>query len=217
MRVEAQAYERLKDAPHVPRLIEWDAESCCLTLEHMQNGNLLYYLRNENIFLNPVVNYVSHQLRRRWVVEAARALAVVHAADITHCDFVPRKLLLDEQLHLYISGFAGSSVSGSSTLFCAGSRYLPPGWDCRAGSVASDDVFALGSVMYFIMTGTEVYADLEEDKAEELIQRAEFPVVDQIACGSVIQACWDGTISTAQGAVDAFKGLEWEVDDEKVC
>ncbi|KND87414.1 hypothetical protein TOPH_07941 [Tolypocladium ophioglossoides CBS 100239] len=92
----------------------------------------------------------------------------------THC-------LLNAQLDLYIADFAGCSISWSAPLIAPGSRYQPPGWNWKRKAMEEDDVFALGSVLYFIMVGTEPYADLEE--VHSLFQTARFPNVDQFTCG----------------------------------
>ncbi|KYK57231.1 hypothetical protein DCS_04238 [Drechmeria coniospora] len=218
VRAEAEVYKRLNDASHVPQLVHWDPDSCCLTLEYMENGSLEGYVKTTAEATTGDVQHVPANLRRRWAVQAARALTVVHAAEVIHCDVTPRNFLLNAQLDLYIADFAGCSISGSARLVAPGSRYQPPGWNWKRKAVESDDVFALGSVLYFIIVGTEPYANLEEDEVHDLFQKAKFPNVDQLPCGGVIQGCWDGTISTAEGVVNALNGLEWrEAEIEPVC
>ncbi|KND87662.1 3-phosphoinositide-dependent protein kinase 1 [Tolypocladium ophioglossoides CBS 100239] len=219
VRAEAEVYKRLNNASYVPKLVHWDPELCCLTLEYMDNGSLEAYVGKiaEATTGDRVVNHVPAQVRRRWVVQAARALTVIHAAEVIHCDITPRNFLLNAQLDLHIADFAGCSISGSAPLIAPGSRYQPPGWTWNRKATESDDVFALGSVLYFIMVGTEPYADLEEEEVHHLFQRAEFPNVDQLACGRIIQGCWDGNLSTAEEVVDALNGVEWEAGIEQVC
>ncbi|POR30943.1 3-phosphoinositide-dependent protein kinase 1 [Tolypocladium paradoxum] len=214
VRTEAEVYKRLNNTSYAPKLVNWDPDLCCLTLEHLENGSLEAYVRKlaEVTTGDRVVNHVPAAVRRRWAVQAARALTVVHAAGVIHCDITPRNFLLNAQLDLHIADFAGCSISGSAPLIAPGSRYQPPGGNWKRKAMEEDDVFALGSVFYFIMVGTEPYADLEEEEVHDLFQRAKFPNVDQLACGRIIRGCWDGTLSTAERVVDALNGLEWEAD-----
>lgn len=204
LRTEAVVYKQLNNAPYVP---------CCFTLEHLENGSIEEYIRRltEVTESNQVINHVPTKVRRRWAVQAARALTALHAAEVIHCDVTPRNFLLNAQLDLHIADFAGCSISGSAPLIAPGPRYQPTGWNWKRKAIEEDDVFALGSVSYFIMIGIEPYRDLEEEEVH-LFQRAKFPNVDQLACGTIIQGCWGGTLSTAERVVDALNGLEWEAD-----
>lgn len=199
--------------------MNWDPGSCCLTLEHLENGSLQAHVREraEVTTGDLIVYHVPAQVRRRWAVQAARAIEVLHAARIIHCDITPRNFLLSARLDLHVADFAGCSISGSAPLIAPGPRYQPPGWNWKRKAMAEDDVFALGSVLYFIMVGTEPYADLEEEEVHDLFQRAKFPNVDGIACGRIIQGCWDATLPTAKLVVDALNGLGWEADMERSC
>ncbi|KJZ69933.1 hypothetical protein HIM_10671 [Hirsutella minnesotensis 3608] len=214
IRSEAAVYERLKNTPCVPRLVDWDSESCCLTLEHMEKGSLEAYVRE---LAEAKHGDVPAQVRRRWAVQAARAVEALHAAMIIHCDVTPRNFLLNAHLDLHIADFAGCSISGSPSLIAPGARYQPPRWSWKRKAMQEDDVFALGSVLYFIMVGTEPYADLEEETVHDLFQRSKFPKVDGLACGEIIQGCWDGTLSTAVRVVDALNSLDWEANTKQSC
>ncbi|OAQ59760.1 protein kinase-like domain [Pochonia chlamydosporia 170] len=217
VRLEAEVYKRLNNSSYIPKLIDWDPNLCCLTLEHLENGNLQAYVGKlvEVTTGDQVINHVPIEVRRRWAVQATRAITVVHSAQVIHCDITPRNFLLNAQLDLRISDFAGCSISGSPPLIAPGSRYQPPGWNWKRKAVEEDDVFALGSVLYFIMVGREPYPDLEEEEVHELFQGAKFPHVDQLPCGEIIHSCWDGTFSSAERVVDALNGLGWEANIEQ--
>jgi hypothetical protein len=53
----------------------------------------------------------------------------------------------------------------------------------------ADDIFALGSVIYFIITGVEPLSELEEDEVECQFAEGHFPDT-QFHHGEVIQTCW---------------------------
>ncbi|TQV94687.1 Protein kinase-like domain [Cordyceps javanica] len=200
MRTEAEVYQRIGQCPYLPRLIDWDPDSCCLTLEYLEKGDLAtYYLQDASC--------APTELRERWTLQAASALSVLHAADVIHCDVAPRNFLLDKSLGLHIADFAGSSIAGSEPTIAAGARYQPPGWIWHRPPKVADDIFALGSVMYFIMVGEEPYSGLPEEDVERLIQEANYPEVSHLVCGAIIRGCWDGSLETAGQVVDCLATL----------
>jgi hypothetical protein len=71
----------------------------------------------------------------------------------------------------------------------------------------TDDIFALGSVMYFIVTGEEPFNDQPEEDVEMLFRDAVFPDVSQLASGAAILGCWNGTLLTAEDVADCLTAL----------
>jgi tRNA A-37 threonylcarbamoyl transferase component Bud32 len=88
MRLEYQVYQRIGKHPLVPNIVNWDPETCCLTMEYLENGNLREYIRRN-------CQSIPLQLRLKWARQAAEAVATVHAANVIHCDLSPRNFLLD--------------------------------------------------------------------------------------------------------------------------
>ncbi|OAQ95945.1 hypothetical protein LLEC1_01464 [Akanthomyces lecanii] len=179
MEVEAEAYKRISDNARVPRLVDWNAASCCLVLEYLAKGSLASYLQNHD--------QTTAQQRHAWMTQATEALAAVHAAEIIHCDVTPRNFMLNDALELHIADFAGSSVSGSRPTIDASPRYQRPG----RGPLPqyADDLFALGSVLYYIQTGHEPYHDVNEDEAQDCFKAGAFPKTAALSCGSIIHSC----------------------------
>ncbi|KAL5606328.1 hypothetical protein BROUX41_002745 [Berkeleyomyces rouxiae] len=200
MRTEAEVYSRIGDSPYVPKLVNWDSISCSLTLECLPKGDLASYMRK--------TPSIPKETRQRWTLQAAAALDCLHAVDIIHCDVCPRNFLLDDALNIVISDFAGSSIDGSEATMAAGPRYLPPGWNWMRRSQKSDDVFSLGSVIYFIMMGREVFSQLKDTEVQQCFQEGIFPDdVHSLVCGSVILACWEGRLRTANDVVVSLSAL----------
>jgi serine/threonine protein kinase len=143
------------------------------------------------------------QLRRKWATQAAEALVFIHSNGVIHCDIHPNNFLLDENLNLQLCDFSGSlfgSLDGGameSTRF-----FLPRDW--RDPPNVKTDLFAFGSVMYYIMTGREPYADLPEDEVTAKFERKEFPDVKGLICGSAIKGCWAGDFGSAEDALKAI-------------
>lgn len=192
MRFEAQVYQRICGHPRVPKLIQWDPNTCCLTMEYLENGDLGEYIRRHGQELT-----TTHRLR--WAKQAAEGLAVLHSVGVIHCDISPRNFLLDLDLNLKISDFGGASLFGSEPSAVAGTRFRHPGFDWDAPPTFQDDIFSLGSLIYFVMTGTYPYADLPSDEVEKLYVSHHFPAdLTSLTCGSVIYNCWTGDVSAQE-------------------
>ncbi|OAA54842.1 phosphotransferase enzyme family protein [Niveomyces insectorum RCEF 264] len=209
MRIEAEVYRRLGDCPRVPKMLAWDPETCCLTLEYFERRDLALYMRgmeppdyDEN---GPPA--IDDATRRRWAVQTAQALKALHDANVIHSDFAPRNLLLDAALNVYISDFAGSSVDGAAYMVCGGPRYTAPFWTFSKPPERADDLFSLGSVLYLIMTSTEPFADKDESDVIKLFEAAVFPDTTGVDCGHVIQGCWKGTITTVDAALRLLNAI----------
>ncbi|GAB0131571.1 hypothetical protein EsDP_00000035 [Epichloe bromicola] len=194
---EAAAYQRIGNSDRTPAFISWDAESHSLVLEYLKNGDLQSYMRRHG-------TSVTAKRRLQWTLQAAEALVVVHEADIIHCDVTPRNFMLDETLELRIADFAGSSISGSLPTITTSPRFQRPGWSWKRKPEIRDDIFALGSMLFFILTGHEPYDDLAEDEVEKRFQKGDFPDVTFLSCGSIITGCWTGSFKTASRVAHAL-------------
>ncbi|KAL5348411.1 hypothetical protein ACLOAV_006894 [Pseudogymnoascus australis] len=131
MRLEARICDAVgahpRIPPRIPRIVSWDSETCCLTMEYLENGTLKDYIGSKSESLTP-------QLRQRWAKQASEGLSALHAAGIIHCDISPRNFLLDSDLHLKIADFGGHHSlarrplpllgHGSAILFLTGMRLL---------------------------------------------------------------------------------------------
>ncbi|KAL3447284.1 kinase-like domain-containing protein [Aspergillus insuetus] len=141
-------------------------------MEYLENGNLKEYIRqNKDLTL---------QRRIQWSLQATEALCVLQALNVIHCDLSPRNFLLDSDLSLRIKDFGGASLDDSDISATPATRFRPPQYDYNAKPVTQDDLFSLGSLIYFIMTGSYPYEDLPSDKVETLFDVNEFADVTPI-------------------------------------
>lgn len=87
--------------------------------------------------------------------QAAEALAYVHAKGICHCDLKPGNILLDARGHVLLADFgqAQPTSDGSPAL---GTLFFMPPEQAEVHSTLPDpswDVYALGAVLYTMLTG----------------------------------------------------------------
>lgn len=208
---EAEIYQHLtsrgddgnevNDGAMIPRFLGWDAEECTLTLESQANGDLATYMRG-----NDGVSGVSLETRGKWAVQAAKALTSLHDRRVVHADVAPRNFLLNGSLDLCICDFAGSLLPGGPVETGApGSRHQAGSWGRGHVPTYADDVFALGSVIYFIVTGSEAYAGLADHEAERRFRDADFPETEGVMLGSVVGDCWRGRFVNSGEVVRALE------------
>ncbi|KAL3428433.1 hypothetical protein PVAG01_01942 [Phlyctema vagabunda] len=196
--IESDIYERLGPHPRLLQIINWDPEDCVLTMEYLPNGSLKDFLLAQN-------DKISIKQRLHWPREAAEGLQLLHDADVIHCDVEPRNFLIDANLSLKIGDFGGSSLRGSQPSACAPTRFLPPDFDWRRQPTIEDDLFGLGSTIYFIMTGQYPFAELGSDEVEANFRARRFPSVEGILCGDIFKQCWSSEIASAQVAYNLIQ------------
>ncbi|OAL51016.1 hypothetical protein IQ07DRAFT_620832 [Pyrenochaeta sp. DS3sAY3a] len=137
-----------------------------------------------------------HGLRFERAVEAAEALAFVHARKVIHCDIHPNNFLLDGALDIQLCDFSGSLFGDLDGFGMESTRFYLPR-DPQATSNVRSDLFALGSTIYYIMSGREPYASLPDDEVTARYSRGIFPELDLIPCADTILACWKGEYNNA--------------------
>jgi hypothetical protein len=107
-------------------------------------------------------------------------------------------------LRLRIIDFSGSSIDGKWASAIEGVRFcLPRPWEERSTVVT--DIFALGSTIYEIMTGRQLYEELPDQEVETIYKQQIFPSVERVPCGEVIKACWHCEIKSVDEAMILIK------------
>lgn len=114
-----------------------------------------------------------------------------------HCDIKPDNFLLDDNLDLKVCDFAGSSLHGSKALVCGSTRFWRPTLP-QTPCDAQDDIFALGSTIYTILTGMEPFGEMESADVETHFSSADFPDTSSLPFNEVMQSCWSGHASIQQ-------------------
>lgn len=198
--LESQIYAKLGSHPRLVKFISWDPDQYALTMEYMPNGSLKDYLaQNRDI---------SIAQRLRWAQEAAEGLQLLHSANVIHCDVAPKNFLLDAHLSLRIADFSGSSLNSSHPAACGSVRFTDPSFPRRAPPTTQEDLYALGSTIYFIMTSRYPYEELDSTEVRDRYRAQEFPDVAEICCGEIILRCWRSEVSSAQEICDFIRGMD---------
>ena len=191
--VEAQVYERFiaskLDRPD--SILRYDGKTDRgIILEYAETGTLRQFLRNTDYSPQPDILF-------RWARQAAQALLFSHQNDVLHGDINCSNLFLDRYYNLKLGDFAGSSIDGSLALNAYSSSHTLPNtlyFAIMVDGVAiskESEIFAFGSTLYEMVTGSEPYAELAAEKMDELYSLQRFPDTTGLqVLGSVILKCW---------------------------
>ncbi|KAF2002136.1 kinase-like protein [Amniculicola lignicola CBS 123094] len=205
--IEQQIYNALGSHPRILACYGLDERG--LKLEYASGGTVRDFLRNPSYALS-----LTRCDRVRWCRQAAEAIAYIHTKNVIHCDISTRNFLLDTKLDIKLSDFQGVYVDHDGVLFNghaleSAKSYLPRP---STGSDERSDLFALGSAIYEIMVGHEPFPELDElDDEEEIEKRylnGQFPALNGVLGGYVIQKCWSLVYDHVKACVEELQGLE---------
>jgi serine/threonine protein kinase len=197
MAIEAQIYKKLGEHPRLVRFKHWDPVDSALTLEFMPNGNLKKYIQKHG-------QEISLSKRQQWVREVTESVDLLHSHDVIQSDVGPHNFLLDIDLSLKICDFGGSSLDGSPATVVPGVRYRLPS---VGGTTVKEDLFALGSTIYFIATGHEPYEELtDEDQVKRLYENGVFPELSEVPFAEIIALCWRQEAESAKMVIELMIG-----------
>lgn len=111
---------------------------------------------------------------------------------------------MDEHLVAKLADFCGSSIDGSPLLVrvTASHRYPGPLLSVQG------DIFALGSILYEIMTGVIPYHKLSEKEIEVQYSKKDFPETKSLgSVGDIIMGCWQGQYDCIDSIVIDMEGM----------
>jgi serine/threonine protein kinase len=195
IRREGQIYNHLGNHDRVIKCLATGDHF--VDLEYAPNGHIEDYLKRHQD--------ISNERRVRFAREIIEAVEFVHSKGIIHSDLAARQFLLDSTLHAKLSDFGFSSFSKGDALgFEVSSHHLPRDIDSKRPSTIRSDLFALGSTLYEVMTGTRPYEGREDDNIVQLYRKRLFPDVTGVIYGHVILDLWLGRFKSAATALEHF-------------
>lgn len=103
-------------------------------------------------------------------------------------------------MSLKIADFSGSSLDGSRATVCPGTRYAAPDPDWKPGKppTVEEDLFGLGSTIYYIVIGKAPFTELSDEEVEKKYLDGEFPDLAGVLCEKIIRLCWQQEARSAQ-------------------
>ncbi|CZR52088.1 uncharacterized protein PAC_01965 [Phialocephala subalpina] len=191
-KVEEEILGILGSHPRIIRFLGCSEDPRGLLFAEASKGSLQAYLDHYN-------DKVNMHLRMAWRSEAGEAVRYLHSKGVIHSDLRPDNYLLNADNSLCLCDFGGSTCGAIDGGGLPDSGFFNPsiGWISTVGS----DMFSLGSVYYFIMTGhwpyklpgpfVSVAEKLEYgEMVDTLFGEGKFPVVDDLVAGAIIHGCW---------------------------
>lgn len=191
LEIEAQIFSALGTHQRLVKYLGKSGKG--LKLELVEEGSVKNYLARKPISQIPV------ELRLKWARQAAEAVAFIHSKGVIHCDIHTNNLLLDGELDIKLCDFQGTWGPWDGQAMESVRSFLPR--ESTSPPTVTTDLFALGSAIYEIMTGHEPYEHFGDKEVEERYLERQFPAVDAVTCGVVIQRCWMVAYRSAQETV----------------
>lgn len=134
------------------------ADKLYMVLDYMGGGELFFWLKKDRRF--------SETRCRLYAAEISLALDALHSADIVYRDLKPENILLDAAGHIRLTdfGLAKDGVTtyneeGGTKTFCGTPEYLAPEILENKGHGKAVDWWALGTLLFEIMTGLPPFYD----------------------------------------------------------
>ena len=155
--------------PNIVQVIDAGVQGdvCYLVLEYVEGSRTLaqYCAPDELLPLEDVV---------RMSFKCARALDYAHRKNVVHRDVKPRNVLVTTEQEVKLADFSTAlflepEAEGTQVLGYVGSpMYMAPEQLMEETATAQSDVFALGIVLYQMLTGVHPFAS---DSLQVLVQR----------------------------------------------
>lgn len=194
LRREYAAYQRLPQHPRFLRLHS-DSTSEKLVLPYLQHGCLHEFLRSPPVSLPQ---------RLQFAADAAEGIDLLHGVGIVHGDINSWNFLIDDDFRLCIIDFSGSTIDGVPGSAFEGYRYCLPR-PIDDPSTTRTDIFALGSLLYEIVTSEEPYEQCEDQEAVEYFEQRHFPATQDLPLARIILNCWQGAYDSAKAVFDDIR------------
>ncbi|KXG52065.1 uncharacterized protein PGRI_083490 [Penicillium griseofulvum] len=162
----------------------------CLTIT--DDGIHLPFLRLGNLrdYLDRNKQEIQRQTRDQWVIAAASAISILHRFGVIHSDISARNFLVADDLSIKLCDFSGSAIGGQESLVQEEDRYRMASDAPRS---TTTDIFALGCLIFEIMTGLRPYDEIDDDSYQEIESNyasGKFPSIDALPYQEIIHKCW---------------------------
>ena len=141
--------------------VGWNSDPPYYVMEYLENGSLASWLEEGTLSVDESV---------RVATGIARGLVHAHGSGILHCDLKPANVLFDGEKEPRLCDFGQSRLSHEQNPALGTLFFMAPEQaDLQAVPDARWDVYALGALLYHMLTGAPPYRTTE---AEEKIRSA---------------------------------------------
>ena len=161
---EVEKLATLYASRNIVRLLDvgWNAEPPYYVMEFVENGSLGAYLASGPLGVEETI---------RIAQEVCGALIEAHGAGVLHCDLKPDNVLLDTQFQIRLCDFGQSRMSHEQSPALGTLYYMAPEQaNLDAVPDARWDVYAVGALMFHMLTGEPPYRNTE---IQQKLERAE--------------------------------------------
>ena len=136
--------------------VGWDHDPPYYVMEYLENGSLASRLSTGPLATNDAV---------RIATRICQALVHAHGSGILHCDLKPANILLDQDFEPRLCDFGQSRLADEHSHALGTLYYMAPEQaDLRAVPDARWDVYALGALIYHMLTGSPPFRTEENDR-----------------------------------------------------
>ncbi len=136
--------------------VGWDSDPPYYVMEYMENGSLAAFFEDEPLPPHEAVRIVKSVLQ---------ALVHAHGCGILHCDLKPANVLLDADFEPRLCDFGQSRLSNDQDPALGTLFYMAPEQaDLKAVPDARWDVYALGALMYHLLSGEAPFRSAENER-----------------------------------------------------
>lgn len=133
--------------------VGWDAKPPYYVMEYLENGSLSDVVRHRRLSITDAVKLIR---------EVTQALVHAHGRGILHCDLKPANVLLDHDFRPRLCDFGQSRLTSELRPSLGTFFYMAPEQaDLDAVPDARWDVYALGAMLFALLTGNPPYKNKE--------------------------------------------------------
>ncbi|RMZ81862.1 hypothetical protein DV738_g1990, partial [Chaetothyriales sp. CBS 135597] len=192
--------------PHIGVLTPIEISATAIRFPFLQNGDLRTYLQVHG-------SRISMSTREQWVRAAVESISFVHSFGILHCDLSARNFLVADDLTLKLCDFAGSTLPGdhSAPLVSEEVRYRKIEGIAASTQSTQTELFAIGSLIYEIITGHPPYDDLSDEDVEERYGKQDLPPLENVQYAHIIQKCWTSGYENAEAVAKDIQPKNWNL------
>ena len=143
--------------------VGWTAQPPYYVMDFIEQGSLEDQLQKHGVY--------SSDDAVELFQEIAQGMMHLHGKGIFHCDLKPANVLLDEDAKPRVADFGQSRLSSDRSGALGTLYYMAPEQaDLAAAPDSRWDVYALGAILYRMLTGAPPYAD---EKLTEKIESSD--------------------------------------------